>query len=126
MLDITILQPNYYSGDNPDEKIAEFLLNGIKNAKENSLVVLPEYSNAGGLSDKNALLKALPRAKTMLAEASKLAKEKSCYVAINLLEERDNKFRNSTYLLDKNSLFNSAYTWCVAHIIKKVLVIFLL
>ena len=114
MLDITVLQPNYYSGENPDEKIAEFLLDGIKNAKENSLVVLPEYSNAGGLSDKDALLKALPRAKTMLEKAKQLAKEKSCYIAINLLEERDNKFRNSTYLLDKGG--NVAFVYDKIHL----------
>ena len=102
MLDITVVQPSYYSGENPDEKIADFLMSEAKAAPNGSLIVLPEYSNAGGLSDKESELRALPRAKEMLKEASAIAKEKSAYIVINVLEERDGQLVNSTYLFDKS------------------------
>ena len=38
----------------------------------------------------------------MLKAAACIAKEKSAYVAINVLEEREEKIRNSTYLFDKS------------------------
>ena len=82
---ITVVQPRYYSGENPDEKICRFLLEQLDRTEKDSLIVLPEYSNAGGLSDKDAELAALPRAKTMLEYASKIAKERSAYVVINVL-----------------------------------------
>ncbi len=99
---ITVLQPPYFAGENPDEKIADFLLKELKKAEENSLVVLPEYSNAGGISDAESEIKALNRAEKMLNEASAVAKEKRLYVAINVLERRNNDIQNSTYLFDKN------------------------
>ena len=99
---ITVVQPRYYSGEKPDEKICRFLLEQLDRTEKDSLIVLPEYSNAGGLSDKDAELAALPRAKTMLEYASKIAKERSAYVVINVLEERDGKIKNSSYLFDKN------------------------
>lgn len=102
MLDITVIQPAYYSGEAPDEKIASFLLNEARLAPNGALIVLPEYSNAGGLSDKERELHALPRAKAMLSECALIAKEKSAYVVINVLEERHNNLVNSTYLFDKN------------------------
>ena len=51
---ITVLQPPYFCGDTPDEAIAEFLYREMEKAEENSLTVLPEYSNAGELSEKEA------------------------------------------------------------------------
>ena len=102
MLDITVVQPAYYSGENPDQKIAEFLLGEATAAPNGALIVLPEYSNAGGVSDKESELRAIPRAKAMLAESAKIAKEKSAYLVINVLEERDGQLSNSTYLFDKN------------------------
>ncbi len=102
MLKITVVQPSYYAGDNPDSKIAEFLTKQLDAVDPGSLIVLPEYSNAGGLSDAESELKALPRAKEMLAHASAVAKEKSAYVVINVLEQRNDKIKNSTYLFDKN------------------------
>lgn len=101
MLDIMVMQPSYYIGDMPDEKIARFLISEAKSAPNGSVIVFPEYSNAGGLSDKEKELLALPRAKEMLKECSLIAKEKSAYVVINVLEERDNDIKNSTYLFNK-------------------------
>lgn len=102
MLNVTVIQPAYYAGENPDAKIAEFLLVEAKKAPNNGLILLPEYSNAGGLSNPEKERAALPRARQMLAAASAIAKEKSTYVGINVLEEREGKIQNSTYLFDKN------------------------
>lgn len=98
---ITVVQPPYFMGNNPDEKIAEFLINELKNTTKDSLIVLPEYSNAGGISDAESEKSAMPRAKEMLKKASVIAKEKSAYVAINVLEDRSGEIKNSTYLFDK-------------------------
>ncbi len=101
MLNVTVIQPAYFAGENPDEKIAAFLLDAANKAQKDSLILLPEYSNAGGLSDPEKERMALPRAKQMLKAASAIAKEKCAYVAINVLEQREGKLRNSTYLFDK-------------------------
>lgn len=102
MLNITVVQPSYFMGDNPDEKIADFLINETKKVGENGLIVLPEYSNAGGISDAESEKAAMPRAKAMLKKAGEIAKEKSAYVAINVLEQREGKIKNSTYLFNKS------------------------
>ncbi len=101
MLNVTVIQPKYFSGENPDEKIAEFILNELEKVPEGGLIVAPEYSNAGGLSDAESEIKAMPRAEIMLSRASEIAKRKSAYVVINVLEKRDGKIKNSTYLFDK-------------------------
>lgn len=98
---ITVVQPKYYSGDYPDSVIAEFLLNELTQVEKDGLIVLPEYSNAGGLSDPEKELQALSRANEMLKGASKIAKEKSAFVVINVLEKRDSKIKNSSYLFNK-------------------------
>ncbi len=98
---ITVVQPPYFAGEDPDQSIAEFLYREMEKAEENSLTVLPEYSNAGGLSEKEREKSALPRAKEMLQKASEIAKKKHAYIAVNVLEERDGKLWNSTYLFDK-------------------------
>lgn len=102
MIEITVVQPPYFAGEKPDEVVAEFLINQLKSAKADSVIVLPEYSNAGGLSEKERELAALPRAKVMLEAAAETAREKRAYVAVNVLEERDRKIKNSTYLFDKD------------------------
>lgn len=101
MLHVTVIQPKYFSGENPDEKITEFILNELENVTEGGLILAPEYSNAGGLSDAEKELKALPRAEMMLKKAREIAKNKGAFVAINVLEERNNEIKNSTYLFDK-------------------------
>ena len=73
----------------------------LQNAENDSLIVLPEYSNAGGISDAESEKAALPRAEKLLKFAATTAKEKSAYVAINVLEERNQEIKNSTYLFDK-------------------------
>lgn len=98
---ITVVQPPYYAGEKPDETIARFLLEQMKQAAA-GLIVLPEYSNAGGLSEPEAILAAVPRAEEMLAAAANTAREKCAFVAINVLENRCGKLKNSTYLFDRN------------------------
>ena len=99
---VTVVQPKYYSGNNPDSVIADFLINKLAEVEKDGIIVLPEYSNAGGLSDPEKELAALPRAAEMLKAASKIAKEKSAYVVINVLERRDGKIKNSSYLFNKS------------------------
>ena len=101
MLNVTVIQPPYFAGENPSEKIADFLIGEAKKAKS-GLILMPEYSNAGGVSDVESELASLPRAEMMLSEASKIAKEKGSYVGINVLEKRGDDIYNSTYLFDKN------------------------
>ncbi|MBR6765455.1 MAG: carbon-nitrogen hydrolase family protein [Clostridia bacterium] len=109
MLKATVVQPSYFMGEAPDEKIKDFLYGELDKTEENSIIVLPEYSNAGGLSDKESELRALPRAKEMLKKASDKARERSAYVVINVLEERDSKIKNSTYLFNKNGEIEFIY-----------------
>lgn len=106
---IIVVQPAYFAGEKPDEEISKFLLDECKKVAEDSLIVLPEYSNAGGLSDIEREKAALPRAKKMLVEASKIAMENKAYVAINVLEEREGKIKNSTYLYNKKGEVSFVY-----------------
>lgn len=111
---ITVVQPPYFVGDNPDKKIADFLMNEMQKVEKDSLMVLPEYSNAGGVSDVESEKAALPRAKEMLTAAATVAKEKSAYIAINVLENREEKIKNSTYLFDKKG--NVAFVYDKIHL----------
>lgn len=99
---ITVIQPPYYCGDNPDEKIADFIIAELEKIPENSLVVLPEYSNAGGLSDSDKEIAALQRARLMLDAAKRISNIKKSFVSVNVLEERLGKIKNSTYLFNRN------------------------
>ena len=101
MLDITVVQPSYFAGGEPDEAIADFLIKELSTVKPDGLIVLPEYSNAGGLSDPERELAALPRAAMMLDAAARVSRERGAYVAVNVLERREGKIKNSTYLFDK-------------------------
>ena len=101
-MNITVVQPKYYSGEKPDEKIAEFLIKQMETVSSGGLILLPEYSNAGGLSDAESELQALSRAEVMLKKAGETAKNKGAYVAINVLEERGGELKNSTYLFNKD------------------------
>lgn len=102
MISITVIQPPYYIGEDPDRQIADFLIRELKKAPEGALIVLPEYSNAGGMSDIEKEILALPRAEEMLTLAAQVAREKKAYVAINVLQQRSGQRRNSTYLFGKN------------------------
>lgn len=107
---IAVAQPRYYSGDTPDKVIADFLLEVLASpTEEGSLTVLPEYSNAGGLSDVESELKALPRAEMMLEKASESALKNKAYVAINVLIKRDGEIKNSTYLYGKDGKVKFIY-----------------
>lgn len=94
---ITVVQPLYAE---KDRAIAEFLLKELEHAPKGGLIVVPEYANAGGLSDPDEELAAVPRAAEMLKTASEIAKRNEAYVAINVLEKRGDDLRNSTYLFD--------------------------
>lgn len=109
MLNVTVMQPNYLSGENPDEKIAKFILEELEKVPKGGIIVAPEYSNAGGLSDAESELKAMSRAEGMLEKAAEIAKRKSAYVVINVLERREGKIKNSTYLFDKNGKTSFIY-----------------
>ena len=113
-MNITVVQPRYYADGAPDETIARFLLVHAEKAEPGSLVVLPEYANAGGLSDPEKLVAALPRAAQMLQAAAALAKRKGIYLAVNVFEERCAKRRNSTYLFDKQG--NTAFVYDKVHL----------
>ena len=106
---ITVVQPKYYSGESPDSVIADFLLKELEKVEKGGLIVLPEYSNAGGLSDPEKELLALPRGEEMKKAASKIAKEKSAYVVINLLEKRDGEIKNSSYLFGTDGKIKFIY-----------------
>ena len=101
MLHITVVQPPYFAGEHPDEAIAEMLKGEMTAVPEGGLILLPEYSNAGGLSDPERELLALGRADEMLAHASATAQARQAYVAINVIERRAGELRNSTYLFDR-------------------------
>ena len=111
---ITVVQPPYFAGEKPDEKIADFLMNELQKVEKDSLIVLPEYSNAGGVSDIESEKAALPRAKEMLKVAATIAKENAAYIAINVLEDRNDKIKNSTYLFDKKG--NIAFVYDKIHL----------
>lgn len=108
---VTVVQPAYGAGP---EVIAEFLLRALEQVEEGELIVLPEYSNAGGLSDPEEELAAVPRAASMLEKAAAAAKEKKAYVAINVLENREGALRNSTYLFDTKG--EAAYIYDKIHL----------
>lgn len=102
MLKVTVVQPDYFISDTPDKDTEKFIYEKIASVENGELILFPEYSNAGGLSDPERELAALPRAKDMLKAAAKTAKDKSAYVGINVLENRDGKIWNSSYLFGKD------------------------
>jgi len=114
MLNITVVQPSYFAGENPDEKIAQFLIEQLNEVVPGGLIVLPEYSNAGGISDVESELNALPRAEKMLKEAATVAKRKGSYVAVNVLHRLHGEIKNSTYLFDKKG--EVAYVYNKQHL----------
>ncbi len=98
---VTVVQPAYYSGEAPDVAIAGFLKEQLALSKKGELIVLPEYSNAGGLSEPKKILEATLRAGEIKELSSKTAKEKDCYVCVNVIEKREEKIYNSSYLYNR-------------------------
>ena len=100
---VCVVQPAYSLNFAESDALFAWELNELDKCDATmDIIVLPEYSNAGGLSDKESEMRAIPRAKAMLEESSAIAKEKNAYLVINVLEERDGQLVNSTYLFDKN------------------------
>lgn len=95
---VTTVQPDYRD---TAARTREFIARKMKNAENGSLILFPEYSNAGGISDPEQEKAAMPTAKTLLAAAASSAKENSAIIAVNVLEQRAGEYRNSTYLFGK-------------------------
>ena len=114
MLKIKVVQPPYFAGEEPDAAIADFLREELRAAHAGELILLPEYANAGGLSDPARELKATARAEQMLCEAAAIARERAAYVAINVLMWREERLRNSTYLFDTRG--NTAFVYDKIHL----------
>lgn len=106
---ITVVQPAYNHESEPSKNVREFLKSQLENLGENEIMVLPEYSNAGGLNDAEAEKKEFKYANEMKRVCSEKAKEKGSYVAVNVLEKRGGKIRNSTYLYGKDGKAKFVY-----------------
>ncbi len=98
MLKLTVVQPPFYAGEQPDAKIAEILLSAMENVAPGEVLVLPEYGNCGGLTDPAAELAALPRAAVLHQAAAHWAGGKGAYIALNVIERRKGQIFNSTWL----------------------------
>ncbi len=99
-LKITVVQPDYYAGEQPHLRNEAFMLAQLEQICAGELFVLPEYANAGGLSDPDSQRIAADRAPDLLAAVARIAKEKGAYVSVNVLETRAGVLKNSTYLFD--------------------------
>lgn len=97
---LTVVQPPYFAGEKPDEYVVDFLKKKMSRLQSGELMVLPEYSNAGGLSDPEKELAAAERAADVLAFAAKCAAKAGGYIAVNVLETRQGELKNSTYLFN--------------------------
>lgn len=106
---LTVTQPAYNHESEPSRAVREFLKAQLENLGENELMVLPEYSNAGGLNDAEAEKNELKYAKEMKRACSEKAKEMGAYVAVNVLERRGGKIKNSTYLYGKDGTAKFVY-----------------
>ncbi|MBQ4585963.1 MAG: hypothetical protein IJA82_07135 [Clostridia bacterium] len=99
---LTVIQPKYHWEESPCKNVREYLLEKLSHLEGDEIMVLPEYSNAGGTKDPEVERENLSFAKEMKESASREAKKKSAYVAVNVLEKRGGKIRNSTYLYGKD------------------------
>ncbi|MBR5280067.1 MAG: carbon-nitrogen hydrolase family protein [Clostridia bacterium] len=98
MMKVTVVQPDYYIGEQPDAQNRAWILQQMEQIIPGELMVFPEYSNAGGLSDPSGELAALLHAEELLHAAARISKEKKAYIALNVLERRAGEIKNSTYL----------------------------
>lgn len=106
---LTVVQPCFFQENEPDKSIREFLKSKMDNLEKNEILLLPEYSNAGGLTDKEKELSAVITADEMLSYAKKTAGEKKGYIGINLLRLDGNELKNSTYLIGKDGEVHFVY-----------------
>ncbi|MBO5328641.1 MAG: hypothetical protein J6B04_05670 [Clostridia bacterium] len=101
-LKLTAIQPDFKRDENACKEIIKFLQSNLLYLEKDELAVLPEYSNAGGVADAERLKGAAIYADEIKKACAKTAKERSAYVAVNVLENRKGKLKNSTYLYGKN------------------------
>ena len=107
---LTVTQPCFFQEKEPDKSIREFLKCKMDNLEENEILLLPEYSNAGGLTDKKMELEAVKSSDEMLSYAKSRAREKGGYIGINLLRYNEkNELKNSTYLVGKDGEVHFIY-----------------
>ncbi len=106
---LTVTQPAYNHESEPPRAVREFLKAQLEALGENELMVLPEYSNAGGLNDAEEEKSELKYAREMKLACAEKAKEKGAYVAVNVLERRGGKIKNSTYLYGKDGKAKFVY-----------------
>ena len=99
---LTVVQPKYYWENEPSKNVREFLKEQLLNVTEDEIIVLPEYSNAGGISDIEKEKNEMQYADEIKSYCKKIAKEKHAYVCVNVLEERKGEIKNSTYLYGKD------------------------
>lgn len=114
MLKVTVVQPDYYIGEQPDALNRTFIVEQMERVVPGELMVLPEYSNAGGLSKPEDELAALSQAEVLLTAAARTAREKKAYIAINVLERRNGEIKNSTYLY--NTRGEAAFVYDKQHL----------
>ncbi len=113
---ITVTQPAYYAGEKPNQVTVDFIKSEIEGLEKNELIVFPEYANASGLTEKEAIFSAMEESKGLLDYVSQKAKSKSAYIAINVIEKRNGELKNSTYLF--NTKGEVAFIYDKAHLPK--------
>ncbi len=111
---LTVVQPKYHWDEDPCKNVREYLLEKLSHLEENEIMVLPEYSNAGGTSNPEIERENLKYAREMKSACSKMARERQAYVAVNVLESREGKIKNSTYLYGKDG--RVAYVYDKVHL----------
>ncbi len=109
IITVTVVQPKYRHKEKPDESIRKFITAALDKAPENGIILFPEYSNAGGLSDIDSERRAMAYAGELLAYAAAAAKRKNCIVGINVLEEKLGVAKNRTYLYNKDGTIAFVY-----------------
>ena len=106
---LSAVQPKYYHESEPSKNIREYLKEKLEYLNENEIMVLPEYSNAGGTNDPEIEKAEMKYAAEMKKACAKKAKERKAYVAVNVLEERKGCIRNSTYLYNREGKVSFVY-----------------
>ena len=97
-LQAVVIQADYFAGEDPAKEILSFLFSELDRIPENSIAVLPEYTNATGLSDPALIEAAMSRTDMILEHVSAKAKEKKSYIAVNVLQHEGAGLANRTML----------------------------